>query len=118
MSSIFGVRALSAAKIVSKKGIPLLEFHRCHMRHLRVNILTRVKSPKDFISSQNAFNQSKERNLKHMNVYRFHQHPSDIDGFTVDQIYCDTVGMAKNADFCLYRKNLLSDFYKTTHMYD
>ena len=56
------------------------------MRHLRVKILTRVKSSKDFISSQNAFNQSKERDLKHRNAYMFHQNPSDIDGFTVDQI--------------------------------
>ena len=66
--------------------IPLLEFHRCRMQHLRVKILTRVKSSKDFISSQNAFNQSKERDLKYRNAYMFHQNLSDIDGFTVDQI--------------------------------
>ena len=43
--------------------IPLLEFHRCRMRHLRVKHLTCVKSSKDFISNQNSFNQSKERDL-------------------------------------------------------
>ena len=64
----------------------MLEFHRCRMWHLRVKNLTRVKSSKDFISRQNAFNQSKERDLKHRNAYMFHRNPSDIDGFTVDQI--------------------------------